>query len=213
VHYKSVIWDWNGTLLDDVEVSVGIANEILGEHSLPVLEISHYREIFDFPVTSYWERAGMDLSRVDFERLSERFCNRFDELVHSIPLFDSALAILDESARRGAMQFVLSATEQSALYAMLAQKNLGHHFTDIRGRKDRLAHSKVDVGRQMLAEHGIAPEDAVLIGDTLHDAEVARELGVDCVLVSTGHHSLRRLEASGAAVVPSLEGLRRVLWE
>lgn len=212
MRYESIIWDWNGTLLDDIDVCVELANEILRDHDLPVLDLDRYRQIFDFPVTRYWERAGMDLSCIDFQKLSERFCSQFDQRVHRMPLFEEASAVLREVGERGGTQFILSNTEQSALIDMLETKCVISHFDDVRGREDTLAHGKVDVGAALLADQALDPHRTVMFGDTLHDLEVARELGIDCVLVATGHHSHERLSASGAPVIASLGEVGSVLW-
>lgn len=212
MRYESVIWDWNGTLLDDIDVCVEVANEILEEHDLPMLSIDRYREIFDFPVTAYWERAGMDLSRVDFETLSNRFCRQFERRLHRMPLFDAARDVLELIRERGHEQFVLSNTEQTALIDMLEEKQVRHLFADARGRRDSLAHGKTGVGARLISDHALVPARTLMLGDTLHDLEVAEELGIDCVLVSTGHHSHRRLQASGATVISSLDAVASVLW-
>ena len=72
------------------------------------------------------------------------------------------------------------------------------------------AHSKTELGRAWVAELGIPAGDILLIGDTLHDLEVARELGVDCVLVAAGHHPADRLRRATDRVLDNLRDLRAV---
>src|SRR5215471_1095283 len=85
--YESVIWDWNGTLLDDVVLAVEIVNDLFQEHGVGRLTTEQYRELFDFPVTLYYERAGLDSNRHDFNMISERFCDRFEREFHRVSLF------------------------------------------------------------------------------------------------------------------------------
>jgi phosphoglycolate phosphatase len=205
MRYESIIWDWNGTLLDDLEVSLEVANEILEQYRLPGLTIPQYRDIFDFPVSLYWQRAGLDLSTVNFETVSDLFGSAFFGRIHRAPVFDRALSILEEVKSHGTLQFILSNTQQSTLEDMLEAKRVDHFFADIRGIQDSLARGKTQAGLQLVADHSIQRSRTILIGDTLHDFEVATALEVDCLLISTGHHSHERLLASGANVVSSLE--------
>lgn len=80
-------------------------------------------------------------------------------------------------------------------------------FQDIRGLDDHYAHSKVDLGRELLASVGGRPAAAVMIGDTMHDFETAQELGISCILVAHGHNARHRLEQAGVPVIDALDQL------
>lgn len=203
--YASVVWDWNGTLLDDVELALGIVNELLADHGVPVLSRERYLEIFDFPVRDYYARAGLALGDAEFARLSERFCARFDEGLHRAPLFEGVRGALATFRGRGLRQFLLSGTEHEALQRMLGHYGLAGAFEWAQGMRDTLAEGKVGGGEALLARRAIDRRRTVLVGDTLHDAEVAEALGVDCLLVATGHQARARLEARGWPVLDSLE--------
>jgi phosphoglycolate phosphatase len=106
-NYDTVIWDWNGTLLDDVALSLSIVNELLFEHNLPRLSRERYGEIFDFPVRLYYERAGLDLTLVNFETISGEFCSRFEARLKSAPLFPAVNRTLEnESVRSTPIYFI-----------------------------------------------------------------------------------------------------------
>ena len=75
------------------------------------------------------------------------------------------------------------------------------------GLDDHYAAGKIAVGRQLLQQLKVDPAQTVLIGDTLHDYEVAEALGVACVLVSHGHYAKQRLAQIHQYVVDSLEHL------
>ena len=62
-HYRTIIWDWNGTLLDDVDISIAATNMLLEERGLPLLDKKRYQEVFDFPVKDYYARIGFGLKR------------------------------------------------------------------------------------------------------------------------------------------------------
>jgi phosphoglycolate phosphatase len=209
--YKTVIWDWNGTLLDDVELCLSIVNELLADYDLPALTKARYQEIFDFPVRLYWERAGLDLERVDFQTVSSRFCERFECRLPSASLYPGATRVLHSARDAGISQFLLSNTEQTALTRLVAHYELSAHFDSVKGMRDTLAEGKLAGGSALLRAHSLDPDATLMVGDTSHDAEVARELGVDCVLIAQGHQAAGRLEGRGCVVVDSIGDLPALL--
>jgi phosphoglycolate phosphatase len=206
-NYECVIWDWNGTLLDDIVLALSVVNEVLSEYGVSKLTRKRYREIFDFPVRDYYIRAGVDLERHDFREISEKFCSRFEARLHSAEIFASARPLLDSVRKSGRRQFVLSGTEQQALRRMMDRYDVAHFFDDAQGLQDNLAAGKMESGRQLVQRFRIDPKCSVVIGDTTHDAVVANALGMDCLLLTCGHHSYDRLAARGVPLFESLESL------
>ena len=211
MRYESVIWDWNGTLLDDVDVALEIVNDLLEGFGVPRLTTDRYREIFDFPVTLYYERAGLDLNRHDFNGISEQFCNRFENEFHRVRLFSSSLEILQAVRDSGMQQFLLSGTEHQALHRMTARCGALTFFDAAKGLNDNWATGKHGAARELMEQFRLPADKTVMIGDTTHDADVAQHLGVDCILVSSGHHSRQRLSKKNCRVVDSLNELRVLL--
>ncbi len=209
--YDNIIWDWNGTLLDDVELCIQTVNDILKDYDLGPLDRSTYLEIFDFPVQDYYERAGMDFAAVSFEAVSARFCQSFEENLHRASLFAEAPGSLTQLKTQGYRQFVLTSTEQSAIARMVMAYGVQDFFDGLYGLSDGLAKGKADAGKRMM--HGCALEAGrtILVGDTVHDWEVAQALGIDCVLVATGLHSHDRLSRLGAPVVTALAEAQQII--
>jgi len=202
-NYTHVIWDWNGTLLNDVDWNLACMNQLLTRRGLPpIASLRHYRDIFGFPVRDYYLRAGLDLEREPFEELAQEYIRLYSAGESQWSLFPDAPAVLAGLHNRGLTQVVLSASQRDALAGQAAQAQVAHFFDDLLGLDNIHAASKVAIGRDYMAAK--SPEAAVLVGDTAHDAEVALELGVDCVLVAAGHQSLQTLESSGFPVVDSI---------
>src|SRR5688572_1482162 len=126
--YQTVVWDWNGTLLDDLDYCLQIANEIFGERGLAALSRERYREIFDFPVRLYYERAGLILDEAGFRALSVDFCARFERQLHGVPLFSRAAELVQLLATRGTRQLVLSNAEQGSLLRQIERWGWGATF-------------------------------------------------------------------------------------
>ena len=207
--YQHIIWDWNGTLLDDVELAINVMNRLLNDNNLQPLGLKRYREIFDFPVQLYYESAGFDLAQVDFPSLSDQFCAEFEAGLTNCELFVDTQKVLTALADKN--HFVLSNTQQDALLRMLAQFDIKQQFAGIYGLQDNMARGKVTVGQQLIKDNNLDPTRAVMIGDTTHDADVAQQLGCDCILVNQGHNSQSRLLATNKKVIGDLDELLYML--
>ncbi|RZJ27785.1 MAG: HAD family hydrolase, partial [Flavobacterium sp.] len=103
------------------------------------------------------------------------------------------------------MQSVLSATDQSNLDGMINHFNLNEYFKFVFGIDNKLAGSKVYRGHMLIKESGIHESKTIMIGDTLHDLEVGKELGIDVILISHGHQSLNRLKLHHTLVVDNYD--------
>jgi phosphoglycolate phosphatase len=201
---KAVIWDWNGTLLDDVAPCVSSMNTMLANRQYAQLSTSRYKDIFTFPVKDYYINAGIDLSKHDWDTIAHEFIDLYRERVIFSGLHPEADPVLKSLQRNGCRQFVLSAMQQEFLMATISERISPDLFEKIAGLDNHYAHSKADTGLKLLNEIGLPKEQLLMIGDTLHDFEVAQVLGIDCVLFSGGHQSRNRLEKSGALVIDDL---------
>lgn len=192
---KHIIWDFNGTLLDDVHHAVAIINEILHDHQLPALTQEKYQEVFGFPVRNYYEKVGFNFALHNFEKLSHRFVDTFMEKIDRCQVFPHALDLLQKFQQTGRTQSVLSASDQENLNWLMEKFNLTPFFEHVVGIQDKFASSKLEQGRQLIQKSSFKPEETLLIGDTDHDLDVGKELGIDVILLAHGHQSEVRLRA------------------
>jgi phosphoglycolate phosphatase len=199
-----IIWDWNGTLLDDVDCCVDTLNSLLLERSIPPVSRSSYVGAFGFPVRAYYEGLGFDFEREDFGQLSVDFIARYRARLSSVVLHPSVLSLLATLQGRLRSQRVVSAMEHSLLGEMLHSYGVAPFLQSHHGTSDLQAGSKVEVGRRALAQMGAHPDEVLLVGDTLHDHELAEALGCACVLFTGGHQSEPRLQASRRPLVDAL---------
>ncbi|MBS0631042.1 MAG: HAD family hydrolase [Verrucomicrobia bacterium] len=204
LRHRHLIWDWNGTLLDDLDLSLSVMNAILARRALPRLDRARYHTLFDFPVRTYYGRLGFDPARDSFEQLSVEFISGYDARRLESTLHRDARRLLGAARDAGLRQSILSAYRQETLREIVAHFGLDGHFDHIAGLDNIHAHSKLDLGRDLIRRLDTPPGEILLVGDTLHDLEVARELGVDCALIAAGHHPADRLQATGAPVYPDL---------
>ena len=203
-----IFWDWNGTLMDDVDFTHSCLNWMLETHGYPQrYDLAAYREIFGFPIEEYYIRAGFDFAKHPYAELAERFMEHYNAGVDACPPSAHAAETLAELSRQGWRQSVLSASRRDYLIEQVAARGLQGYFTELLGLADIYGVSKVQVGKQWLAQSGIAPAACVMVGDTQHDAEVAKALGTKCVLYTGGHQSRARLEAVCPNVIDDLAQL------
>lgn len=205
--YDAIIWDWNGTLLDDVDVAVGIVNEVLAEYGVARLSTDRYRDVFEFPVTRYYERVGLDASRHNFDTISEKFCARFEAEFHRVPLFPDTTATLGAIRQSGVRQYLLSGTEHHSLQRMVQRAGALEFFTAAHGLDNMMVAGKQRAAEDLVRRYGLNPSSTIVIGDTTHDADMARHIGADCMLLASGHHSRDRLGAAKFPLFDSLSAL------
>jgi phosphoglycolate phosphatase len=198
---SNIIWDWNGTLLNDMVTCVECMNILLNDRSLPQISGDHYREVFTFPVRDYFLRVGFDFSKEDFKIPAFEFIELYNRKHIEVGLFSEARGTLQQFRDQGFRQHILSAQEQRLLNHFISYYELEDYFDTVTGIDDSFAESKIDAGRQMMAIHGLVPRETIMIGDTVHDHEVAHALGINCVLVSHGHQSSSRLRVTGSPVL------------
>lgn len=182
----AVIWDWNGTLLDDVEVARAAMNTVLRSRELPEIpDDGAYRRVFGFPIRAFYARLGVD--EAEFVVAADEYLARFAARVGTASLHPDARTTLAAVDALDVEQVLISATPEVTLERQLAPHALSHHFAQIHGITDVYAASKEDVVAAWLAASGHAPERVVMVGDTNHDEEIADALHVRFIRFRNGH--------------------------
>jgi phosphoglycolate phosphatase len=205
--YQHIIWDWNGTLLDDAWLCREIMNGMLGRRDLPRLSAERYAQIFDFPVKAYYQRAGWDFEKEPFVELSDEFIQEYERRKLECPLREGAVEVLTGNTNMGIPQSIISASKQTSVEEMVKWYRVENLFVAVHGLDNHHAFGKVDIGLQWVSELKLDPSEIVMVGDTTHDQEVAEAMGVDCILIPSGHQDKERLAASGVPVIDSLAEL------
>ncbi len=204
---KNIIWDWNGTLLNDLDFCISTINILLRKRELPELDKSKYREVFSFPVKEYYRAIGFDFDKEDFAVPAKEFIDLYDSGVEKCSLHNNTSVILEFFKKHKFRQFVLSAMKENMLVKTLKHKGIYSFFEGVAGLGDHYAVSKIERGNQLIQQYKIDTKNTWMIGDTIHDFEVACELGIQCILVADGHQSKQRLESTGVKVVPGINHL------
>jgi len=206
----TIIWDWNGTLLDDTDICIRSMNLMLTENKMQPIDRDIYKNLFTFPVREYYEKIGWDFSKVSFDKIGIEFMDHYFSFLPESALHAHAKMILERFRQKGYKQTVLSAMEHDALEISLHDKGIRPYFELVQGINNHYAYGKLETAQQLLSKINRDRENICLIGDTLHDLEVAEQIGCHCVLVADGHQSFARLENAGVLVLESLSDLENL---
>ena len=208
MRFKHAIWDWNGTLLDDTWLCVEVLNGLLGRRGRGPISEDDYRQNFGFPVIHFYDFLGFDTDVDSFEKVSHEFIGDYEaRWLEECILHPDTHDVLAAMSEAGISHSVLSAAKQEALELGIGHYGIRDHFMGLSGADNIYAESKVDRGKRWIEQLHWDPSEVVMIGDTLHDFEVAEAIGTDCILMTHGHHTPERLAATGKPVAHSLKEL------
>lgn len=203
--YKYIIWDWNGTLFDDVKISVDTMNIMLEKTGYKNrINSELYKNIFTFPVSDYYQKAGFDFSKDRFDDLAKIYVEVYTALQFTAKINSEAENVLRRIKSQNIKQIIVSACEKNRLLNQVKHFGIQNYFDDILGIDDDLAVGKAGIAKNWFDKNSISKSEVLFIGDTTHDFEVSNQIGCDCILVSCGHQSKDVLETTNAPVLDKL---------
>lgn len=198
--FKNVVWDWNGTLLNDLQAGVDVLNDMLGRRGVAPLNVAEYQKVFGFPVIDFYKKVGFDFTKETFHEMSVDFVETYARYEGGTTLNNGVVETLDALNNQGINCYILSALRQEELLRGINTFNIAQYFKAIYGGNDIYASGKVGRGLEMVGELQIDPAQTIMVGDTLHDAEVAEALGFTPILYSGGHNDKERLSQIGRVI-------------
>lgn len=210
---RHIVWDWNGTLLDDNHANLAAVNRVCAEFGRPPIDLEYWRGVFRRPLMPcYEELLGRPFADGEWQRVNAAYEDHYGEMVPSCDLADGVLDALHGWRAGGGTQSLLSMAAHEHLVPLITERGLTVHFTRVDGRRyDADVDSKAEHLVNHLAVLDVDPAETVLIGDIDDDAWAAREAGANALLVATGLMSRERLEATGHPVVGSVAEAVRML--
>ncbi|WP_299528065.1 HAD family hydrolase [uncultured Streptomyces sp.] len=201
-----LVWDWNGTLLDDTHAVVGATNAAFAEIGLAPITVEQYRENYRVPIPTFYERfLGRLPTDAEWERMDVVFHDHYTGLRIACGLTEGVAELLAGWPAAGRSQSLLSMYGHEHLVPVVREFGIERHFVRVDGRTGPSGGSKtLHMERHFAALDGIAPEHAVIIGDAVDDAVAAAHVGARAVLYTGGSHSRAGLEVAGVPVVDTL---------
>lgn len=200
---RHLVWDWNGTLLDDLHLAVSATNASLALVSAGPVTADAHRRDFRRPVATYYAHVlGRPVEQTEFIALDKVFHDAYRGGLATCQLAPDALAAL---AAWTGTQSLLSMWFHHELVPTIESRGLAGHFARVDGLPGTIGGGfKAGHLEAHLLALGLSGADCVLIGDSVDDADAARSVGASCVLYAGGFTDPDRLRETGVPVADSL---------
>jgi phosphoglycolate phosphatase len=201
---KHIIWDWNGTLLDDLDLCINIINPMLVKRGLDTVTKDQYLDVFNFPVRDYYLALGFDFDQEPFETVSTEFITGYETGRPGCQLFSASVETLSALHKMGFSQSILSASKKSYLDKAVVDYGIKLYFNNVSGLDNHHAAGKLGLAQAYMSQNHSDSSSVIMVGDTLHDAEIAKQLDIQAFLIPNGHHSRSRLSETEGIVIDCL---------
>lgn len=203
-----IFWDYNGTVVNDVLASVLAVNDMLYARGLLPTDINTYKDTIDMPLDNYYKTIGI------FDKiptLSVEFRQGLKNHQSHISIFDGVKDIIDYFNNKGVKSILLSSLYHEFLVEDTKKHGIDSWFFEIMGTNNKSVGSKLENAKTIMKKYDILPQNALFVGDLKSDAELAKTLGAQCVLISNGHMSHNRLCQSGVKVLKDVREIKDIL--
>jgi len=185
---RNVIFDWSGTLVDDLPAVLAASNHVFRQAGVPEMTLDQFRSEFCLPFKKFYDRY---VPQVPWPRLEEWFHSAFRQSQHMVRELPHAREFLEFCRRHGLRTFLLSSVHRDHYAAQAAETGFGgyldHPYVEVWDKRAKI--------HDLLSEHGLVARETVFIGDMEHDVETARHGGVYACAVLTGYNNLAQLRA------------------
>jgi phosphoglycolate phosphatase-like HAD superfamily hydrolase len=198
-----LVWDWNGTLLDDLHIVVAATNACLASVGAAPVTAEEHRRDFRRPVVDYYVGVlGRPIDAVEFAAMNQVFHGEYRRLLVECALTADALAAIRAWPDS---QSLLSMWHHTELVPEVSRRGLAELLSRVDGLRDTgWADHKASYLAEHLAALRVRSDECVLIGDSVDDADAAASVGASCVLYGGGFTDPDRLAATGAPVAATL---------
>ena len=208
--YDYLVLDFNGTIIDDVDLCLNILNHLLEERNYKKVSLEEYKHIFTFPIKKYYINAGFDLEKYSFTSISNEFISLYQKASLNCKLYEGINELIDKCNKNEVKVVLLSASQIDNLKEQTDHFGLSEKFEAILGTSTIEAASKVEIGKNYFKDK--QDKKILFVGDTTHDAEVASAIGADALLITHGHQARDvLLKANPLKVIDSFKEVEDIL--
>lgn len=205
-----VFWDYNGTLIDDVNAALESVNDMLRKRAMPCIDLEQYRSYIDTPISKFYEHL-FDLNEIPFDVIADEFSSGYEKHIAPNPVMNGAEELLGYFSEFKRFQAIISGSQQNVIENGAKRYGLYGYFDLISGADDHYVKSKVKRAESIARLHCKSSDEILVIGDCVQDFEVAHALGARCILLSAGHQSREDLQKTGTVVVDNLVDIIGIL--
>ncbi len=212
MRYHHIFWDFNGTIIDDVRNALGCVNDLLDRKNRPHITLEDYYNYVETPIIGFYKHI-LPPEELNFEEISRDYHIDYAKRINETKLSTGAYELMHSLKNNGAHQYIVTANIIDEATELIKKYGIDDCIDVIMGAENTLAESKTERALKLFNSLNINRNDAIFIGDTLHDLETANALGIDCVLVSFGHQGRRLLEEHNAYVVDSMAEIEKIIYD
>lgn len=192
--YELVIFDWDGTLMDSISKIVTCMQQMAQSLSITAPSELAIRDVIGLSMEEALKTLYPTLPSVDFEPMISSYKDHYLTLnTTPSPLFDGSEELLSQLSANHYRLAVATGKGRNGLNRVLAETGLGHHFESSRCADESKSKPNPDMIHELLDELKVNPNRALMVGDSLHDLNMANNAGIDAVGVSYGAHSESKL--------------------
>jgi phosphoglycolate phosphatase len=190
---KTIIWDWNGTLLNDVDYNINVVNIMLKRRGLRILARDEYRMLEKVPIKQFYINIGINITNDNvFSEIIKEYWIIYNDNYIQLELNENAENILQKIQENGIKNYLLSLTYNKELIKQIDLFDIKGCFERIIGSNDSEVRNKIDKAKELIEKEKINIKEALLIGDVINDYEVAEKFGMRYILYSNGHQKIDR---------------------
>ena len=210
--FDYIVWDWNGTIVNDAWVFVDVMNFFLKMKGLPQTSLDDYKKNFGFPIQNYWKTLGFKFNNKEFNLLNKSFIEEYQKRIFLPKLQPGVVGLIKKINKLKIKQFILSASENSLLHKSVGFYRINYLFEDVLGVDNLNAVGKISLAKYLFKKNNLHLKKTLVIGDTKYDLDVAQALGCMALLVSHGHIEHKRLLDLNVPLVRSVEEIEKFLF-
>lgn len=212
-HYKLVIFDWDGTLMDSVDRIVSSMQSAAETVGLFIPSNDDVKQIIGLSLNVALERLFLGITADQIKDMLIQYKYQYIEGDKTpTPLFDNAMSLLLALKQEQKLLAVATGKGRDGLNRVLQISDTHHFFHTTRCAGEMRSKPDPEMLHSILAELSIGPHEALMIGDTSHDLEMARNAGVDSIGVTFGVHDANVLQQyAPKAIVDSISELHALL--
>lgn len=203
--FRNLIFDWSGTLCDDLTLTLEATNYVLAQYGRPALTREQFRAEFQLPYPDYY---AVKTPEAKLEDLENHYRYAFDRSQTGVSIIPHAREFMDFCTARGIRCFALTSMDPKAFDEQSRELGIHPYFEHIHSG----IHNKEHYIPTVMKMHGLAPEETAFIGDMQHDMDAAHCAGVTAIGVLTGYNNAAQLsQAAPDLIVPHLAALRELM--
>lgn len=194
-NYRLVVFDWDGTLLDSAGAIVACIQAAAVDLGLPPPDDKTARQVIGLGLHDALSQALPGVPSGEYQAVAERYRHHYLSQDHELALFAGAHELVEELYAAGCLLGVATGKSRLGLNRALEASGLKRYFHATRCADECSSKPAPDMLLEIMDELGASPKHTLMIGDTTHDLQMARNAGVGALAVGYGAHPREALEA------------------